>query len=84
MIERYLALMQREYYRYRVTFGPYVMTPSERLVTNISVIFALLVLRWVVLLYFPRFLYRKLIFVVWLLTGYHGCDADLCFRGSVG
>lgn len=58
-IERYLALIQLEYYRYEVTFGPYVMTSSERLVTNIFLIFALLVLYWVVLLYFPRLLYQN-------------------------
>lgn len=42
--------MQLEYYRYAVTLGPYVMTPKERLVTNVFVIFTLLVLCWSVLL----------------------------------
>jgi hypothetical protein len=61
-----------EYYRYEVTFGLYVMTPSEKLVTNTFVIVILTLLLWALLLYFPSLLYQKLGRLVWLLTGHSG------------
>lgn len=74
-----MRLILLEYYRYEVTFGLYVMTPIERLVTNVFVIIVLSLLCWALLLYFPCLLYRNLIRVVWLLTGHGGgkVGADL-------
>lgn len=65
-------LIHVEYYRYEVTFGTYMMTPAERFVTNIFVIFVLSLLCWALLFYFPSFLSRKLARVMWLLTGHGG------------
>ncbi|KAJ6163929.1 hypothetical protein N7497_003908 [Penicillium chrysogenum] len=67
-----LHFMLLQYYRYEVTFGPYVMTTTKRLVTNIFVIFVLSLLCWALLLYFPSLLYRKLTRIMWLLTGHGG------------
>ncbi|KAL4787964.1 hypothetical protein BJX76DRAFT_250287 [Aspergillus varians] len=61
-----------EYYRYEVTFGLYVMTPGEKLVTNTFVIVVLSLLLWALLVYFPALLYHKLSRLVWLLTGQSG------------
>lgn len=72
ILEQCLHFILLEYYRYEVTFGPYVMTPTERLVTNIFVIFVLSLLCWALLLYFPSLLYRKLTRAMWLLTGHGG------------
>jgi hypothetical protein len=72
ILEQCLHFILLEYYRYEVTFGPYVMTPTERLVTNIFVILVLSLLCWALLLYSPSLLYRKLTRVMWLLTGHGG------------
>lgn len=61
-----------EYYRYQVTFGLYVMTPSEKLAANTFVMVVLSLLFWALLLYFPSLLYDKLSRLVWLLTGHSG------------
>lgn len=58
------------YYRYEVTFGLYVMTPSEKCVANSFVVVVLSLLLWALLLYFPSLLFNKLIRVEWLLTGH--------------
>ncbi|KAJ5611030.1 hypothetical protein N7510_007749 [Penicillium lagena] len=58
------------YYRYEVTFGLYVMTPSEKLVTNTFVIVIL----------------TLLLRLVWLLTGHTGEEmgAILDILGNYG
>lgn len=61
-----------EYYRYQVTFGLYVMTPSEKFAANTFVMVVLSLLFWALLLYFPSLLYSKLSRLVWLLTGHSG------------
>ncbi|KAJ5811557.1 hypothetical protein N7474_007858 [Penicillium riverlandense] len=71
-IRRAIDRVRLEYYRYEVTFGLYVMTPSEKLVTNTFVIVVLTLLLWALLLYFPSLLYQKLSRLVWLLTGTSG------------
>jgi hypothetical protein len=68
--KRFFDRVRLEYYRYEVTFGLYVMTPSEKLVTNSFVVVALSLLLWALLLYFPSLLYHKLTRLVWLLTGH--------------
>lgn len=74
-----MHLILLEYYRYKVTFGPYVMTLIERLVTNTFAIIILSLLCWALLFYFTSLLYRYLISVVWLLTDHSGekVGADL-------
>lgn len=67
--QRFVDRVRLEYYRYEVTFGIYVMTPSEKLVANTFVIVVLTLLLWALLLYFPQLLYQKLTRLVWLLTG---------------
>ncbi|CAL5873280.1 uncharacterized protein PFLUO_LOCUS7551 [Penicillium psychrofluorescens] len=71
-IRRAIDRVRLEYYRYEVTFGLYVMTPGEKLVTNTFVIVILTLLLWALLLYFPPLLYQKLGRLVWLLTGHSG------------
>lgn len=68
MIDR----VRLEYYRYEVTFGLYVMTPSEKCVANTFVFTVLALLLWALLLYFPSLLYNKAGSFVWLLTGQSG------------
>lgn len=70
--QRFVDRVRLEYYRYEVTFGLYVMTPSEKLVANTFVIVVLSLLFWALLLYFPQLLYQKLTRLVWLLTGHSG------------
>lgn len=68
--KRFFDRVRLEYYRYEVTFGLYVMTPSEKLVANTFVAVVLSLLLWALLLYFPSLLYHKLSRLVWLLTGH--------------
>jgi hypothetical protein len=68
--KRFFDRVRLEYYRYEVTFGLYVMTPSEKLVANTFVVVVLSLLLWALLLYFPSLLYHKLGRLVWLLTGH--------------
>jgi hypothetical protein len=68
--KRFFDRVRLEYYRYEVTFGLYVMTPSEKLVANTFVVVVLSLLLWALLLYFPSLLYHKLSRLVWLLTGH--------------
>lgn len=70
--QRLVDRVRLEYYRYEVTFGLYVMTPSEKLVANTFVFVVLSLLLWALLLYFPQLLYQKLTRLVWLLTGHSG------------
>ncbi|KAJ5102136.1 hypothetical protein NUU61_004358 [Penicillium alfredii] len=70
--QRFFDRVRLEYYRYEVTFGLYVMTPSEKLVANAFVIVVLSLLFWALLLYFPPLLYQKISRLVWLLTGHSG------------
>ena len=69
-LQRATDRVRLEYYRYEVTFGLYVMTPGEKLVTNSFVIVVFSLLFWALLLYFPPLLYQKLSRLVWLLTGH--------------
>lgn len=71
-----MHLLRLEHYRYEVTFGLYVMTPTERIVTNTFVVTSLLLLCWALLLYFPSLIYRKFFHVVWILTGHAGENKD--------
>ncbi|KAJ5585044.1 uncharacterized protein N7459_004844 [Penicillium hispanicum] len=70
--QRFFDRVRLEYYRYEVTFGLYVMTPSEKCVANTFVFVVLTLLLWASLLYFPSLLYQKLSRLVWLLTGHSG------------
>lgn len=70
LFQRFFDRVRLEYYRYEVTFGLYVMTPSEKLVANTFVVVVLSLLLWALLLYFPSLLYHKLSRLVWLLTGH--------------
>lgn len=67
--QRMVDRVRLEYYRYEVTFGLYVMTPSEKCVANTFVLIVLSLLLWALLLYFPSLLYNKAGSLVWLLTG---------------
>lgn len=67
---RVVDRLRLEYYRYEVTFGLYVMTPSEKCVANTFVVVVLSLLLWALLLYFPSLLFNKLTRVEWLLTGH--------------
>jgi hypothetical protein len=73
-IQRVVDHARLEYYRYEVTFGLYVMSPSEKLVANTFVIVVLSLLLWALLLYFQSLLYQKLSRLVWLLTGHKGTE----------
>ncbi|KAJ5098107.1 hypothetical protein N7532_005108 [Penicillium argentinense] len=70
--QRVIDRVRLEYYRYEVTFGLYVMTPSEKCVANTFVFVVISLLLWALLLYFPPLLYNKLARVIWLLTGHSG------------
>ena len=70
--QRVVDLVRLQYYRYEVTFGLYVMTPSEKCVANTIVFIVLTLLAWALVLYFPALLYTKLSRMVWLLTGHSG------------
>lgn len=72
VLRRFSDRVWMEYYRYQVTFGLYVMTPSEKLAANTFVMVVLSLLFWALLLYFPSLLYNKLSRLVWLLTGHSG------------
>ncbi|KAJ5257024.1 hypothetical protein N7478_013128 [Penicillium angulare] len=69
-----------EYYRYEVTFGIYVMTASEKWVTNTIVLTVLILLLWALVLYFPSLLYTKLSRLVWLLTGHNSQGVSTVLR----
>ncbi|KAJ5166017.1 hypothetical protein N7492_006313 [Penicillium capsulatum] len=71
-LQRLVDRVRLEYYRYEVTFGLYVMTPSEKCVANSFVLVVLTLLLWALLLYFPSLLWDKLSRVSWLLTGRSG------------
>lgn len=73
-LQRVVDRVRLEYYRYEVTFGLYVMTPSEKLVANTFVFVVMSLLLWALLLCFPQLLYQKLSRLVWLLTGHSGND----------
>ncbi|KAJ5723967.1 hypothetical protein N7488_002002 [Penicillium malachiteum] len=70
--QRLVDRVRLEYYRYEVTFGLYVMTPSEKFVANTIVLVILTLLLWALVVYFPSLLYNKLSRLVWLLTGHSG------------
>lgn len=72
LLQRAVNRVCLEYYRYEVTFGLYVMTPSEKCVANTFVVIVMTLLLWALLLYFPSLLYQKLSRIMWLLTGHHG------------
>ncbi|KAJ5239259.1 hypothetical protein N7468_003878 [Penicillium chermesinum] len=74
---RVVDRVRLEYYRYEVTFGLYVMTPSEKCVANSCVLVFLGLLLWALLLYFPSLLYSKASRFVWLLTGQSGQELGL-------
>lgn len=75
-IQIFIDRVRLEYYRYEVTFGLYVMTPSEKLVANTFVMVVMTLLLWALLLYFPPLLYHKLSRLVWLLTGHSGSEVS--------
>lgn len=68
--QRLVDYVRLEYYRYEVTFGLYVMTWSEKCVTNIILLTVLGLLLWALAFYCPSILYHKLTRLVWLLTGH--------------
>lgn len=68
-VQRIVDRVRLEYYRYEVTFGLYVMTPSEKCVANTFVLVFLSLLLWALLLYFPPLLFHKLTRAIWLVTG---------------
>lgn len=70
--QRVIDRVRLEFYRYEVTFGLYVMTPSEKFVANTFVLVVISLLLWALLLYVPQLLYQKLGRLVWLLTGHSG------------
>lgn len=76
MIQQCIHFLKLEYYRYEVTLGLYVMTPTEKIVANTFVVTSLLLICWALLLYFPSLIYRKFIHVVWILTGHAGENKD--------
>lgn len=76
---RVVDRVRLEYYRYEVTFGLYVMTPSEKCVANTFVLIVLSLLLWALLLYFPTLLFHKLSRAVWLVTG-HSDEASATLR----
>lgn len=71
-VQRVIDRVRLEYYRYEVTFGLYVMTPTEKCVANTFVLIVLSLLLWALLLYFPSLLFHKLARLVWLVTGQTG------------
>lgn len=71
-LRRIVDRVRLEYYRYEVTFGLYVMTPSEKCVANTFVLVVLSLLTWALLLCFPSVLFHKLARLVWLVTGHNG------------
>jgi hypothetical protein len=77
---RVVDRVRLEYYRYEVTFGLYVMTPSDKCVVNTFVVVVLTLLLWALLLYFPSLLYQKLSRLVWLLTGHSGGEVGAVLR----
>lgn len=76
MIQQCMSFLRLGYYRYEVTFGPYVMTTTEKLVANTFVVTSVLLLCWALLFYFPSLIYRKFIHVAWILTGHAGENKD--------
>lgn len=77
--QRVVDRVRLEYYRYEVTFGLYVMTPSEKCATNTFVLVVLSLLLWALLLYFPALLFHNLTRAVWLVTG-HSDDPSATLR----
>lgn len=57
------------YYRYSVTFGLYVLTPMERLITNSIVMLLFSLLIYTIYVYLPSFAARSAERVLWYLTG---------------
>ncbi|KAJ5980824.1 hypothetical protein N7481_008122 [Penicillium waksmanii] len=77
--QRVVDRVRLEYYRYEVTFGLYVMTPTEKCVANTFVLVVFSLLLWALLLYFPILLFHKLTRAVWLVTG-HSDEANATLR----
>lgn len=74
-LKRSLEHLRVAYYRYEVTYGLYVMSPGEKLVTNTFVLVCLSLLGWALFWYFPALLYAKMGRLGWILTGRDGVDA---------
>ncbi|CAI7634951.1 unnamed protein product [Penicillium manginii] len=77
--QRVVDRIRLVYYRYEVTFGLYVMTPSEKCIANAFVLVVLSLLLWALLLYFPTLLFHKLSRAIWLVTG-HSDEASATLR----
>ncbi|KAL6244120.1 hypothetical protein RBB50_008990 [Rhinocladiella similis] len=78
-VSNYLRL---RYYQYEVTFGLYVMTPTEKLVFNTIVLAAFAFLVYALLWGFEPFVVNSLCRVVYYLTGSYSNAPELCAQSS--
>lgn len=74
-VSNYLRL---RYYQYEVTFGLYVMTPTEKLVFNTMVLAALAFLVYALFWGFEPFLVNSLCRFIYYLTGSYSSAPELC------
>ena len=64
-----MGKIELAYYRYEVTFSPYVMTPGEKIVLNTIVVVLLSLLIIGIVTYLPKLLVRTAIKLVYYYAG---------------
>jgi len=69
LLSRTVTYIQLMYYRYEVTFSPYVMSHGEKIVMNTIVVTLLSLLLLGIVSYLPQLLTRASLRLFWLYTG---------------
>jgi len=64
-----MGKIELAYYRYEVTFSPYVMTPGEKIVLNTIVVVLLSLLIIGIVTYLPKLLVRTAVKLVYFYAG---------------
>lgn len=72
------SYLRLRYYQYEVTFGLYLMTPTEKFVVNTIVLSILTALLYGVYSGLQPFLVRMICRLAWYLTGSHEGVEELC------
>lgn len=74
-VSNYLRL---RYYQYEVTFGVYVMTPTEKYVFNLIVLSAFTALLYALFFGFQPFVINTLCRVIYYITGSISSRHEMC------
>lgn len=66
------------YYQYEVTFGVYMMTPTEKMVFNSIIMFVLMALLYAMSWGLQAFIINSLCRLIYYLVGTHSNAPELC------